>query len=166
MPHRRLTEADAAEGTLRAKSFALLTGVASCAQCRSGTHASAVLLRGYEKCNGGEWVHEPGDALLNTIYALDAATYQLMATEAPWMLFAHSETTGTTYLAAYCEHCSAVQGTHHLTEPEGMLFPVTKDAARQLTIKWFHQPLLAHADPVRSIWTDGWPSPSGSYSCA
>jgi hypothetical protein len=166
MPHRRLTEADAAEGTFRAKSFALLTGVAGCRQCRDNTHASTVLLRGYERFNDGEWVHEPKDALLTAIYALDATTYQLMATEAPWMLFAHSQTSGTTCLAAYCEHCSAVQGPHHLTEPEGLFFPVTREAAAQLAVKWFHQPMLAHADACRAIWSDWLPTPSDSYSCA
>jgi len=158
MPHRRLTEADAAEGTLRAKWFALLTGVTNCLQCRSETRASTVLLRGYERFNTSEWVHEPDDALLAAIHALDAPTYQLMATEAPWMLFAHSQATGKTYLAAYCEHCSAVQDPQHLNEPEGLFFPVTQDAAARLTIKWFHQPILAHADPKRLIWTDWLPN--------
>jgi hypothetical protein len=158
MPHRHLSEANAAEGTLRAKSFALLTGMTNCLQCRSETHASTILLRGYERFDEGEWGHEPDDALLTAIHALDAPTYQLMATEAPWMLFAHSQATGTTCLAAYCEHCSAVQDPHDLSEPEGLFFPVTKDAAWQLTIKWFHQPILAHADPRRLIWTDWLPS--------
>ena len=164
MPHRRLTGADAAEGTLRAKLFALLTGITDCVQCRGDTQASTVLLRGYERFNEGEWVREPDDALLTAIHALDAATYQLMATETPWMLFAHSQATGTTYLAAYCEHCSAVQDPHHLNEPEGLFFPVTKAAAAQLTIKWFQQPILAQADRRKSIWTDWLPNPSGSYS--
>lgn len=158
MPHRRLTEADAADGTLRAKSFALLTGMTNCLQCRSETHASAVLLRGYERFNAGEWVHEPDDALLTAIHALDASTYQLVATEAPWMLFAHSPPTGTTCLAAYCEHCSAVQDPHRLNEPEGLFFPVTKDAAMRLTTRWFHQPMLAHADRKRSVWTNWLPN--------
>lgn len=165
MPYRRLTEADVAEGTLRAKPFALLTGAAICQQCRNDTHASTVLLRGHERFTDNEWVHEPKDALLTTIYALDAATYQLMATEAPWMLFAHSKTTGT-YLAAYCEHCSAVQDPHHLTKPEGLFVPVTKEAVAQLGVKWFHQPVLAHADACRAMWTEWLPSPEGSYSCA
>lgn len=158
MPHRRLTEADAAEGILRAKSFALLTGITDCLQCRSETHASTVLLRGYERFRNDEWVHEPDDALLTAIHSLDASTYQLMATEAPWMLFAHSQATGTIFLAAYCEHCSAVQEPHRLNEPEGLFFPMTKDATGQLTIRWFHQPILAHANPRRLIWTDWLPS--------
>ena len=166
MPHRRLTEADATEGTLRAKLFALLAGITDCVQCRGDTRASTVLLRGYERFNEGEWVREPDDALLTAIHALDAATYQLMATETPWMLFAHSQVTGTTYLAAYCEHCSAVQDPHHLNEPEGLFFPVMNAAAAQLTTKWFQQPILAQADRRKSIWTDGLPNPSGSYSFA
>jgi len=150
----RELEVAGGNGTMRAQSFALITGQVACWKCGKDTPATTVLLRGYQEVFDGEGEEHAGDAVINPIVGLDAATRELFAAKAPWMRPGHSKTRDEVYLAAHCEHCAALQGAWFLAEPGSAFFPLSEEEAARLTVEWVHEPIEVLGDANWSSWTD------------
>lgn len=141
------------EPTLRASGFSLLMGTMPCYLCQASTPTAAIWVGDYEDMD--EQAFDPGSpAVLQYIVWLDEASLTFIQGQAPWLRFAATSTSGTTYLANHCITCGAVQGDHFVFSPDGPYWPQTKEEARALDRVHGSVELVAIAGLSQSSWMD------------
>jgi hypothetical protein len=138
---------------VRAPSFGLVMGTATCHACSASTPVARLWVpeHTYVFEPGDEPEHEPDPATLSFVSGLSAAVLDQVRTHAPWMRMAPTRTSGMTYLANHCQ-CGAVQGDHYLGEPGGAFFPLSEDQVQALRFLPCEDPLEAEASPGSSSW--------------
>lgn len=141
---------------VRAPSFGILIGTATCHACKAPTPVARLWVpeHTYVFEPGDEPEQEPDPALLSFVSALSGAVSDQVRVHAPWMRMAPTRTSGMTYLANHCSGCGAVQGDHYLGEPGEAFWPETPEALHALRFQPCEGPLEAEADPGSSSWMD------------
>ncbi|WP_297866098.1 hypothetical protein [Silanimonas sp.] len=138
---------------VRASSFGLVVGTATCHACSTPTPVARLWVPEYT------YHFEPDDeleieadpAMLSFVSDLSAAAMVRIQAHAPWLRMAPTRTSGMTYLANHCA-CGAVQGDHYLGVPGEAFFPLSQDQLQGLRFLPCEGPLEAEASPGSSAW--------------
>lgn len=140
----------------RSKSFGILKGALKCWSCLLPTSVSGIVVwNGEEQFDSdSSWDRVDEAMLFNYLEELNSEALALWQKHCPTVAFASTHTSGKSYYANHCIHCSAVQGDWYLTEPDGPFFPLSQDGVLKLSLIWYEHPIKAVGGHCQASWLD------------
>lgn len=134
--------------------FGLVFGQTRCQFCNAIMPTAAVWVSSYEERDEEEEASTGGPAILRFTEWLDEAALNQIHTLAPWLRFAYTRTSCTTYLAHHCTTCGALMGDHYVHSPEGPYWPHDDTALASLRFLPCRGALQARSCPGESSWME------------
>lgn len=108
---------------LTGRRFGLLLGEMRCYHCHALTSVASLWIGDFQEIEDGEVIDEGDAALLTYVEWIDDNTAGLIRDRAPWIRFAPTKASGTTYWANHCAVCGTIQGDHYVHEVDGPFWP-------------------------------------------
>lgn len=141
---------------LRAPRFGLLLGTTECHHCQARTPTAAVRVPGYQEVveEGDESPVGTDAGLLHYVQWLDEHAQVQVLARAPWLRYAPTHMSGTTYLANHCMNCGTLQGDHFVFHPDGPYWPADDAALSRLIFVPLNGSLEAVATVGHSMWME------------
>ena len=142
--------------SLHAPRFGLLLGTMTCHRCQASTPSAAVWVPGYREIDDeDDSLPACADAgLLQYVQWVDPAAQAQILARAPWLRFASTHLSDTTYLANHCQVCGSLQGDHFVFHPDGPFWPQEDVDVARLVFVPCRGPLKAVGTVGHSMWMD------------
>lgn len=142
------------EADLTAPRFAFLIAEGKCWKCHVSSSMSAIWLPSYIEIDHEHGEHETvRDAVvLHYVGALSEDIWQQWEKVAPWIRYAHTEGSGSSYFANHCRACSVIQGDWFVFGVDGPFFPQTAAEMESIQLLPGTGEFYGCASPSVSAW--------------